>query len=440
MASSKRPEITDVELNVAFQSCEPHLTNFYQKHGQLINQELTMSILELISPSSMSRASNKPRPQNTYILFRKNHSRKQTLLLNSCRIVGDVSKESATLWQIVKENKELKKFWEDIGSLCILLHRALFPSYKYQPKSKSKKIDLEFSQEDKLQSDEVNKEKEILTETSQIVERQNRTGGNPGIGNTIRSTPKMRNLKFNKKKGKLPEIPTFSITNDRNHQGAIDSCGRSDIYEYNDNSIPISSSMTNVASSLSYARKQKGNYQSSEGAEFASTSNSNQTLLMQQLKVPNHLSSISKVSLNSNQEQKQSFRLNPLTNILPETQNIQENSYPFPLEIPFYPIGENQNFLINPNYDQFFEVLPESQGQVQAKAQYIFNYHQPSYIQNLQIPTEFTDSSFCQISPNLLPVDISPTTPSIFPSSNYLVFSSENHHTDNFNKKNFEQR
>ncbi|CAG8477063.1 37121_t:CDS:1, partial [Racocetra persica] len=107
--------------------------------------QLTIGIDELISPPKNSRkatnfrknpySSSPPRPQNAFVLFRRDFSAK--LKLKEMKTSnGDVSRLASEEWS--KQPKEVLRFFEFLENLAKDRHKKIYPDYSYSPKRKSK--------------------------------------------------------------------------------------------------------------------------------------------------------------------------------------------------------------------------------------------------------------------------------------------------------------
>lgn len=85
-----------------------------------------LSIQELLSPSKSTRSKSIPRPQNAWVLYRKNLSKGLNLS------VGEVSGIASYLWKNKSERET--KFWNSLHQIIKEIHAAENPNYLYKPK------------------------------------------------------------------------------------------------------------------------------------------------------------------------------------------------------------------------------------------------------------------------------------------------------------------
>ncbi|CAG8514316.1 2058_t:CDS:2, partial [Racocetra fulgida] len=80
-------------------------------------------------------SSSPPRPQNAFVLFRRDFSAKlklKEMKMNN----GDVSRLASEEWS--KQPKEVLRFFEFLENLAKDRHKKIYPDYSYSPKRKSK--------------------------------------------------------------------------------------------------------------------------------------------------------------------------------------------------------------------------------------------------------------------------------------------------------------
>jgi hypothetical protein len=101
--------------------------------------ELYLDVDNLLSSSSKSKKCEykPPRSQNSYILYRRNESkRRKRLGLNDD--LGKTSKEISEMWR--KESPKIKNFFQILAAESDRRHRLKFPNYKYDPRRKSNRF------------------------------------------------------------------------------------------------------------------------------------------------------------------------------------------------------------------------------------------------------------------------------------------------------------
>src|SRR5688572_2532153 len=97
-----------------------------------------INLLELLSPSSSSRAINIPRPQNRFLLFRKNFS-KGLVKANISMTVGESSKFASEYWKHFISDRE-RSFWHELSKIAKEIHTTKYPNYKYSPVKNHEKV------------------------------------------------------------------------------------------------------------------------------------------------------------------------------------------------------------------------------------------------------------------------------------------------------------
>src|SRR5260363_365341 len=106
---------------------------------------LAMDIEELTSPPKTSRKairfrkhphlSTPPRPQNAWVLFRRNYT--ELLKLKGDKMNnGEISRVAADEWR--RQPPKVLKFFELLETQAKEKHKVLYPGYKFSPKKRSK--------------------------------------------------------------------------------------------------------------------------------------------------------------------------------------------------------------------------------------------------------------------------------------------------------------
>ncbi|CAG8530905.1 13966_t:CDS:1 [Ambispora leptoticha] len=90
----------------------------------------TLGIRELIEPAVQTRAKGIPRPQNCFMLYRKDISARAKLTGES-QSVGASSKTASETWREITERE--KRFWQALFDIVKEKHHIQYPSYRYQP-------------------------------------------------------------------------------------------------------------------------------------------------------------------------------------------------------------------------------------------------------------------------------------------------------------------
>jgi hypothetical protein len=84
-----------------------------------------LSIQDLLSSSKETRSKSIPRPQNAWVLFRKNLSKRLKLS------VGETSGIASYLWK--KKSERESRFWRALYKIIKEIHAAENPDYIYKP-------------------------------------------------------------------------------------------------------------------------------------------------------------------------------------------------------------------------------------------------------------------------------------------------------------------
>ncbi|CAG8618810.1 hypothetical protein C2G38_2108722 [Gigaspora rosea] len=99
---------------------------------------LALSLDILLAPSRKSPM-HLPRPQNSFVLFRKDYNARMRLL-NSDRpenlSARSISRNAKNEWH--RQPPIVKNFFKVLAKEADKRHKQMFPHYKYQPKCKSK--------------------------------------------------------------------------------------------------------------------------------------------------------------------------------------------------------------------------------------------------------------------------------------------------------------
>ncbi|CAG8531100.1 13208_t:CDS:1 [Ambispora gerdemannii] len=106
---------------------------------QLLNEppyELTLPIEELTKPAKKKRddSDKPPRPQNSWIIFRKDCE--ANLRLRSPYVkqkVKHTAKECSLKWK--SQSSEVKHFFKTLEKIAHENHKHMYPNYKYKPKN-----------------------------------------------------------------------------------------------------------------------------------------------------------------------------------------------------------------------------------------------------------------------------------------------------------------
>ncbi|CAG8444721.1 hypothetical protein C2G38_2070007 [Gigaspora rosea] len=144
MSLAEKSEEIQLSFNV---SPDPDMKCFYENslnefYGGSPPYNLTIKIEELISPPKNSRkavkfrkdpsSSSPPRPQNAFLLFRRDFYAKLKKLKQTKLKTGDVSRLASEEWR--KQPKDVLRFFEILENLAKDKHSQEYPDYKYSPK------------------------------------------------------------------------------------------------------------------------------------------------------------------------------------------------------------------------------------------------------------------------------------------------------------------
>ncbi|RIB27526.1 hypothetical protein C2G38_2029315 [Gigaspora rosea] len=117
-----------------------YVINDEQTHT--VPYELSLKVDDLICPSSTSRRSKKnddpPRPQNSFLLFRRDFAAKYRLLHKdekpSSKKISSLAAES---WNV--QPPLVRVFFKQLEFEALYKHQEMFPNYRYQPNKKKPK-------------------------------------------------------------------------------------------------------------------------------------------------------------------------------------------------------------------------------------------------------------------------------------------------------------
>lgn len=125
-----------------------------------------INLLNILSPSDTTRAADIPRPQNSWMLFRKNFS-KGLKNANISMTVGNSSIFASNHWQSL--SKKEKTFWFDLAKIAKQIHRKKYPNYKFIPvKNQEKMLQMRDSNLEIENSTEITQN--IVESTSEVCE------------------------------------------------------------------------------------------------------------------------------------------------------------------------------------------------------------------------------------------------------------------------------
>lgn len=110
------------------------INDLVNKYGDI---KTILTIEELLRPSDQPRSKDIPRPQNIWVLYRKDIS-KGIKKANIKSFVGRTSKVAADLYKNTVSERE-KEFWMKLSLIDKKIHFIKYPYYKYSPNRNKKK-------------------------------------------------------------------------------------------------------------------------------------------------------------------------------------------------------------------------------------------------------------------------------------------------------------
>jgi hypothetical protein len=121
--------------NYSFTITENSISKLIDKETlNKIEKHTTLSLFDLILPSVNYRTDKIPRPQNKYIIYRRDLCAKLALS-NSTLTFVNFSKFSSNNWK--KESSEVKNIFDRLAEYAKVLHNRIYPNYKYSPKKQA---------------------------------------------------------------------------------------------------------------------------------------------------------------------------------------------------------------------------------------------------------------------------------------------------------------
>ena len=128
--------VNSPEVNVLIKQ---FIRDLEQKYPHI---QTTASKFHLIIPSSNRRKKYNPRPQNSFILFRKDFIacwRKNVMShVPKNPDTREFSKMASKAW---RELSQLDKyFWDELAAVAKYIHAQIFPNYKYKPRQRGSNI------------------------------------------------------------------------------------------------------------------------------------------------------------------------------------------------------------------------------------------------------------------------------------------------------------
>jgi len=133
---SVRDQSVSLNLNEKEPKIKLMIIDFINKYGDI---KTILNLQELLSSSNVSRSKNIPRPQNPWVLYRKNISKGLNMS------VGETSCIASYLWK--KRTERESQFWNELSQITKEIHSIEYPNYKYTPvrshdQNKRSKVDI----------------------------------------------------------------------------------------------------------------------------------------------------------------------------------------------------------------------------------------------------------------------------------------------------------
>ncbi|RHZ81357.1 hypothetical protein Glove_121g75 [Diversispora epigaea] len=208
-----------------------------------ISRQITVPIENLIRPTAKSRKGGIPRPQNPFVIYRRDLQAKLTATLGPD--VGShlpfVSKEASRKWEI--EREDIKNIYEVMAELAKKVHERTYPDYVYKPRKRALKATLNrsiFDHEIYL----MNQRNEDLRRTN-MVDSQNNNNNNNIVENNYMHSLNTHNQLMRPSQTSLPSYHNKynNFINDQYRRNQLQSS------QYNlSNNHSTSSSSTNTTS------------------------------------------------------------------------------------------------------------------------------------------------------------------------------------------------
>ncbi|CAG8469129.1 10955_t:CDS:1 [Ambispora gerdemannii] len=113
-----------------------YLTNTEKQLLSKCSYNLTLAIEELTKPSAKKRDNpdKPPRPQNRWIIFRKDYEANIRLLNPDVKQeVKRTAKGCSLKWK--SQSREVKDFFKILEKIACKNHEHIYPNYKYRPKT-----------------------------------------------------------------------------------------------------------------------------------------------------------------------------------------------------------------------------------------------------------------------------------------------------------------
>ncbi|CAG8674460.1 uncharacterized protein OCT59_025764 [Rhizophagus irregularis] len=125
LQSLVRDQTNSINLNELDTNIKPLIIELINDYSDI---KTILNLQELLSPSNTTRSKTIPRPQNPWVLYRKNISKG---LIGLKMSVGDTSAIASCLWE--KVTKRESQFWTRLFQITKKIHLIEYPNYKYSP-------------------------------------------------------------------------------------------------------------------------------------------------------------------------------------------------------------------------------------------------------------------------------------------------------------------
>jgi hypothetical protein len=125
LQSSVRDQSKSLNLNEHEPRIKQLIIDLINKYGDI---KTILNLQELLSPSNATRSKSIPRPQNPWVLYRKNIS-KGLIGLNMS--TGEISGIASNFWNEIPERES--QFWTELSHITKEIHSIEYSNYKYSP-------------------------------------------------------------------------------------------------------------------------------------------------------------------------------------------------------------------------------------------------------------------------------------------------------------------
>ncbi|CAB4384940.1 unnamed protein product [Rhizophagus irregularis] len=96
-----------------------------------IEKYITLSLYDLLIPTE-NISGKVPRPQNSYIIYRRNYQARLALSDEPNATLNKISKITSSNWK--NESLDTKKIFDILAECAKKVHKCIFPNYVYNPK------------------------------------------------------------------------------------------------------------------------------------------------------------------------------------------------------------------------------------------------------------------------------------------------------------------